>query len=160
MKKYILRAPETDRKKVLVPEVLADLTDGFSPAHGVATRSTDQVIAHFTFTDLVLTTGEELSNVTLGSNGLVFTVGGLYQINYELTWKATYPTTAQQWVDTDASLPVLAYASGVDALTGRAAGSGLLRFAAGAELRIGVVQTDGVSRTIANARLTVFKVAP
>lgn len=171
MKEHILRAPETDRKKVRVPNLLTDLDDyadtlcsgaGQSdPYDSVGNSGTYSGVGMDTFTDLV--------NVTGAAEGLVAGKAGLFMITAQLLWivggtipgplpRAQIALRNSQVRINGTTVVGLLTVAGTDA--GMDSGSFLTRLEASDEVSIYAASTDAASDGRLVGILSIVKVAP
>ena len=172
MKTHILRAPETDRKRVLIPNKLTDLDDyAEATAHGfgsdtlAATFLSVGVIWPFTFD-----TWANLSGVTAGPLGLIVGSGGLYLASFRTQWVpydyglGVKPVPAATLRGSGVSLDggvSIAHAATPSPSDSHDRGSALIRLAGGEELCMARWHNDGGSSGAATySELTLAKVAP
>jgi hypothetical protein len=88
MKEYIVRAPQTDRLKILVPNKLTDLTDYASGlCSGEATRTVYHRVASGTPYNNVFDQTANLVNVIAHAEGLEVGVAGLYMVLFGIQWE-------------------------------------------------------------------------
>ncbi len=170
MKKYILRAPETDRKGVDVPTLLTDLTDyADSIAHGKAVSTPYHNVGNTgAYLTVNLDTASELINVTSDAVGLTVGKDGLYLILASTTWliggTIPGPTPRASTLLRHSAVTVNGVASGTltNAPTddGVDAGSFLLRLAAANYVTITAASTDGTSEGRLIGSISLTKIAP
>ena len=172
MKTYILRAPETDRKKVLVPTRLSDLTDyADSIAHGKAVTETDAVVTPgAAAAAIALGTTSELRNVVASGNGLAPEVAGLFLITFSVLWFSplggTYagtvaPPPAQRIVDVYVNGAYLATATASGFTDGNDIGTVIARLAANDVVEVYAANNAGAGTgTYTHAELFIAKLAP
>lgn len=170
MKNYILRAPETDRKKVPVPTLLTDLDD-YAEGHVTGKAVTDPYdSAGNTGASITqdLNEASELVACTSDGTGLTVTYGGLFVITASVLWiQGGVPAAPTPRASTLLrSSGVAVGGVGIGTLTnaptdiGPDSGTFMQRLAAGDQVTIVAASTDGASEGRLIAQLSLVKVAP
>lgn len=172
VKTHILRAPETDRKKVLVPNLLTDLDDyADSVSTGKASTDTDAVITpgggHLV---IGLTDTSDLRNMVVSGDGLAPGVDGLFFVNFSVLWFSPFggpyagtaaPPPASRLVELYVNGAFYASAAASGVTDGNDVGSTILRLAAGDTVELYAANNGGAGTgTYTHAEITLAKVAP
>ena len=172
MRTEILRSPETDRKKVLVPTALTDLTDyAATICYASLAQNVERQAAFGAGSyNIPFDTTVSLRNCVGHTEGVLVQVGGLFIVQWAVGWfhsaggsfigPATSSALRSSGLSKNGSGVALAVNSALN--DGFDSGSGLLRLAAGDYLEVKATNLDGTAGTgrLFGSTLQLSKLAP
>lgn len=170
--KFVVRTPETDRKVILVPQKLADLTDYSvnGPVAGVGSSSKDVSVASgLSPTAFTFDAGTSLVNCTFDGSYLIPTYGGLFNLSVVNSWLTSggaslpSPSTVQRgMLLTVNGAGVTALYSTYATLGGTSVDNGTItyRLNAGDRLGLSAFQVSGSALKVHLPQLTINRIAP
>ena len=170
MRTEILRSPETDRKKVLVPTALTDLTDyAASVCSGnVISSAATHVGSSGALTPVPADTASSLVQCVQSGNGIKVLVGGLFLIVAKTSWSKGGIPAAPTPAPSPALRTSVCYGGSGGQFTNSGVAGGtdicqyVTRLAAGDVVEVAASSTDAASTDGGSvyASIQVVKLAP